>query len=146
MLRGVIGRLHQCTSERFPCTYCLRHQGVRVVISGTTPGWPTIVSGPEVRDKRCWRRQGSGAPPAGLAPRGWWSRLTLRQQRWEELSKLAKSFNINHPEDLEAVRKPLRTVVARSSSILAVMKLRMTAWREPVQHKMYITNLDHCSA
>src|SRR5438874_10628624 len=45
----------------------------------------------------------------------------------------------------EAVRKPFRTVAARSSSILAVMKRRATAGRESVQHKMYITGLDHSS-
>src|SRR6266498_4186280 len=43
----------------------------------------------------------------------------------------------------EAVRKPLRTVAARSSSILAVMKRRATAGRESVQHTMSMTDLDH---
>jgi class 3 adenylate cyclase len=47
--------------------------------------------------------------------------------------------------DLEAVRKPFRTVAARSSSILAVMKRRATAGRKSVQHKMYMTDLDHRS-
>jgi len=46
---------------------------------------------------------------------------------------------------LEAIRKPFRTAVTRSCSILAVMKLGATAGSEPVQHKMYITDLDHSS-
>src|SRR6266545_503521 len=38
-----------------------------------------------------------------------------------------------------------RTVAARSSSILAVMKRRATAGRESVQHKMSMTDFDHNS-
>ena len=45
----------------------------------------------------------------------------------------------------EAIRKPSRTVTARSRSLLAVMKRRATAGREPVQHKMDITDLYHSS-
>jgi hypothetical protein len=36
----------------------------------------------------------------------------------------------------EAIRKPFRTVAARSCSLLAVMKRRATAWRDSIQHKM----------
>ncbi len=42
--------------------------------------------------------------------------------------------------------QPFRTVAARSRSILAVMKRRAIAGRASVQHKMYITDLDHSSA
>src|SRR2546426_4946806 len=45
----------------------------------------------------------------------------------------------------EAIRKPFRTAATRSSSILAVMKLGVTAGSESVEHKMYMTNLDHRS-
>src|SRR3989442_5188596 len=45
----------------------------------------------------------------------------------------------------EAIRKPLRTVAARSCSILAVMKRRAIAGTEPVEHKVYVTDLDHSS-
>src|ERR1700704_6381652 len=45
----------------------------------------------------------------------------------------------------EAIRKPFRTVTARSRSLLAVMKRRATAGREPVKHKIYITDLYHIS-
>ncbi len=49
------------------------------------------------------------------------------------------------PSLSEAIRKPFRLVVARSSRILAVMKGRAITRREPVQHKMYITDLYHSS-
>ena len=45
----------------------------------------------------------------------------------------------------EAVRKPLATIMHRSSSLRAVMKSRLTTWNELVQHKMNIANLDHSS-
>src|SRR5713226_6638036 len=45
----------------------------------------------------------------------------------------------------EAIRKPFCTAATRSSSILAVMKLGATAGSESVEHKMYITDLDHSS-
>ena len=45
----------------------------------------------------------------------------------------------------EAIRKPFHTVAARSRSLFAVMKRRATAGRGSVQHKMYMTDLDHCS-
>ena len=35
---------------------------------------------------------------------------------------------------LEAVRKPLATIMHRSSSLRAVMKSRLTTWNELVQH------------
>jgi hypothetical protein len=44
---------------------------------------------------------------------------------------------------LEAIRKPCSNVMPVSSSFLAVVKCRVTVVRKPVQHKMYITNLDH---
>ena len=44
---------------------------------------------------------------------------------------------------LEAIRKPLRTVAARSRSILAVMKRRAIAGTEPVEHKMYTVSYTH---
>src|SRR5207245_3603972 len=37
------------------------------------------------------------------------------------------------------------TVASRSSSLLAVMKRRATIGYEPVQHKMYMTDVDHGS-
>jgi hypothetical protein len=43
----------------------------------------------------------------------------------------------------EAIRKLSRTVVHLSSSLLAVMKFRATAWIESVQPQMDVTNLDH---
>src|SRR6266446_8802016 len=46
---------------------------------------------------------------------------------------------------LEAIRKPFRTVAARSRSLLAVMKCRATTGRDSIHHKMYITDLDHSS-
>lgn len=46
-------------------------------------------------------------------------------------------------EDLEAIRKPLSTIMQQSSSLRAVMKSRVTTWNELVQHKMNIANLDH---
>src|SRR6516165_10727572 len=45
--------------------------------------------------------------------------------------------------DLEAIRKRLRSIAASSCSIPAVMKHRATTRSESVQHKMYMTNLDH---
>jgi hypothetical protein len=45
------------------------------------------------------------------------------------------------PADSEAVRKLFRTVASGSSSFPAVMKRRATAGREPIQHKMNITDL-----
>src|SRR5262245_27451250 len=45
----------------------------------------------------------------------------------------------------EAIRKPFRTVAARSSSILTVMKRRAIAGTESVEHKVYVTDLDHSS-
>src|SRR6266566_2334098 len=45
----------------------------------------------------------------------------------------------------EAIRKLFCTAATRSSSILAVMKLGATAGGESVQHKMYMTDLDHSS-
>src|SRR6266849_1079587 len=45
----------------------------------------------------------------------------------------------------EAIRKPFRTAATRSSSLLAVMKCGATAGREPAQHKMYMTDLEHSS-
>src|SRR5262249_58718811 len=47
--------------------------------------------------------------------------------------------------DLEAIRKPFHTVASRSGSLLAVMKYRVTAGRESIQHKMYMTDLEHSS-
>lgn len=44
---------------------------------------------------------------------------------------------------LEAIRKPCSNVVPVSSSFLAIMKCRVTILRKPVQHKMYITNMNH---
>ena len=44
---------------------------------------------------------------------------------------------------LEAIRKPTSNVVPISSRILAVMKGRTSAWREPIKHKLHITDLDH---
>ena len=44
---------------------------------------------------------------------------------------------------LEAIRKSFRTVAARSSSILTVMKRRAIAGIEPIEHKVYMTDLDH---
>ena len=46
---------------------------------------------------------------------------------------------------LEAIRKHFRTVAARSCSILAVMKRRAIAGTEPVEHKVYVTDLDQSS-
>src|SRR5438876_2039988 len=46
---------------------------------------------------------------------------------------------------LEAIRKLFRSIAARSCSILAVMKHRATARSKSVQHKMYMTDLDHSS-
>src|SRR5262249_8684028 len=43
----------------------------------------------------------------------------------------------------EAIRKLIRSIAARSCSILAVMKHRATARSESVQHKRYVTDLDH---
>src|SRR5215510_14428391 len=43
----------------------------------------------------------------------------------------------------EAIRKRLRSTATSSCSILAVMKHRVTARSESVQHKMYMTDLDH---
>src|SRR5436190_10787871 len=45
----------------------------------------------------------------------------------------------------EAIRKRLHSIAASSCSILAVMKHRATARSEAVQHKMYMTDLDHSS-
>ena len=45
------------------------------------------------------------------------------------------------PEHLEAIRKPSSAVVPISSSILAVMKGRTTAWSKPVKHTMNIAHL-----
>src|SRR5262252_2604424 len=52
----------------------------------------------------------------------------------------SRSERLHHSE---AIRKPLRTVTVRSSSILTVMKRRVIAGTEPVEHKVYATNLDH---
>ena len=46
-------------------------------------------------------------------------------------------------DDSEAIRKLFPTVALRSRSLLAVMKRRASAGGEPVQHKMYMTDLDH---
>src|SRR6266568_5684677 len=46
---------------------------------------------------------------------------------------------------LEAIRKLFRSIAARSCSILAVMKHRATTRSKSVQHKMYMTDLDHSS-
>src|SRR5215471_18651077 len=46
-------------------------------------------------------------------------------------------------DNSEAIRKPFRTVAARSSSILTVMKRRVIAGTEPVEHKVYVTDLNH---
>src|SRR5262245_12827173 len=43
----------------------------------------------------------------------------------------------------EAIRKPFRTIAARSCSLLAIMKRWTTAERGSVQHKMYMTDLEH---
>ena len=56
---------------------------------------------------------------------------------------LRPSQDPNRTEVLEAIRKPFRTVAARSSSLLAVMKHRATAGSKSVQHKMDMTDLDH---
>jgi hypothetical protein len=48
-------------------------------------------------------------------------------------------------QDPEAIRKLFRSIAARSRSILAVMKHRAAARNESVQHKMYMTELDHGS-
>ena len=45
--------------------------------------------------------------------------------------------------NLEAIRKPASIVVHLSSSDLAVMKFRVTAWSKSVQHQIDVTNLDH---
>ena len=47
--------------------------------------------------------------------------------------------------ELEAIRKPFRTTATKSSRLLAVMKLGVTAGSESVQHKMYMPDLDHSS-
>jgi hypothetical protein len=46
-------------------------------------------------------------------------------------------------EHLEAIRKRFRSIAASSCSILAVMKYRATARSKSVQHKMYMTDLNH---
>src|SRR6266446_7310082 len=61
------------------------------------------------------------------------------------MSSLSLACTAHIPSHLEAIRKPFRLVVARSSRILAVMKGRAITRREPVQHKMYITDLYHSS-
>src|SRR5207249_7623220 len=48
-------------------------------------------------------------------------------------------------DNLEAIRKLFCTAATRSSSILAVMKLRATAGSESIEHQMYMTDLDHSS-
>src|SRR5437870_9835915 len=52
---------------------------------------------------------------------------------------------ITYSKHLEAIRKLFCTAATRSSSILAVMKLGATAGGESVEHKMYMTDLDHSS-
>src|SRR6516164_9710841 len=59
------------------------------------------------------------------------------EMRQEEFVPLAKHS--------EAIRKLIRSIAARSCSILAVMKHRATARSESIQHKMYMTDLDHSS-
>ena len=44
---------------------------------------------------------------------------------------------------LEAIRKLFRSIAARSRNVLAVMKRRATTRSEAVQHKMYMTDVDH---
>ena len=48
-------------------------------------------------------------------------------------------------QDSEAIRKLFRSIAARSRSVLAVMKYRVAARNESVQHKMYMTEIDHGS-
>jgi hypothetical protein len=43
----------------------------------------------------------------------------------------------------EAIRKPCRPVVAISSSILAILKLRTTTRSKSIQHKIDVTDLYH---
>src|SRR4030095_11475925 len=49
------------------------------------------------------------------------------------------------PEFLQAIRKLFRSIATSSCSILAVMKHRAIARSESVQHKIYMTDLDHSS-
>ena len=63
----------------------------------------------------------------------------------DELNELRRAIETGDYTQalLEAIRKPCSNVVPVSSSFLAIMKCRVTILRKPVQHKMYITNMNH---
>ena len=64
----------------------------------------------------------------------------------DEVDQFLADHNATHNytlADLEAIRKPFRLVAERSRRILAVMKCRAITGGEPVQHKMYVTDLSH---
>src|SRR2546428_12263721 len=57
----------------------------------------------------------------------------------------SRGFHLHTSPISEAIRKLFRSIAARSCSILAVMKHRATARSKSVQHKIYMTDLDHSS-
>src|SRR5256712_13930230 len=92
-----------------------------------------------------------GPRSGGTRPQCWSSLPLSTAQSWycEVLPSLGECSHSGPANGLhrrsEAIRKLFCTAATRSSSILAVMKLGATAGSESIEHKMYMTDLDHSS-
>src|SRR5215831_17011125 len=84
----------------------------------------------------------------------WWraTTKTTRTTRTTRAWRATSSWNCRARElspaaggNSEAIRKPVHTVASRSRSRRTVMQRRAIRGRESVQHKMYMTDLDHGS-